>query len=160
MSEIETNKLTDEITALVNNYANQGDYGRSKMANKYPHIDFTRLLAERMVEQERIQAAADVEPPPTQYLANAEDDQDESIWIRILRITASISFSATIIFGLVITAEYVNSSSMGMAVFVIVVSTISAVIVLAVIMVFINMAKDIASTAKDTAEIKELLKKK
>ena len=77
----------------------------------------------------------------------------------MLRVFAWFAFAVTVVGG-VIGAVYLGSEmdSIGLAVMVIVSSVTLALLMLAGLMVYLNMARDVAKTAHDVSEIKQELR--
>jgi len=83
-----------------------------------------------------------------------------NIWANFLEKIAWLAFGSTIVGGIYSAYSLVDSFGedvLPLAIIIFIISTISAAIVLSVIMLFINMAKDISITAKNTAEIKKMM---
>jgi len=153
-------KVTQEVLELVKAYANQGDFGRSTMAKKYPLIDFNGLLADdELMQQLNIKQIANEEAHTADSYKPDAKTRSGNVWTKILEISAYVTFVATVIGGIISAILLADTLGAGIAFVVFLLSVVGALLVLAVIMVFLQMAKDICGTAKDTAEIKELLKK-
>jgi len=137
-----------ETTALVEEYAKLGEYGRIGMAKKYPHIDFESLIADlKSVVVEN-------------NIVDDENSHKEYDWTKILETITYITFATALLGGGIFSLIIFSVGGFGgaFALFFFTVSVLGAFLLLAVLMVFIQMAKDISGTAKDTAEMKELLK--
>jgi len=157
MTEI-SKEIKSEQDELVLKYINSGDFGKRDIAKKYPHIDFEKLAAEKQAYHTELDMKANEDKK--QYSSNSARQIDSNnIWIKILEAAAWVSFVVSIIFALVF--SIMSAEASGLIAFGIFVGlSLAALVLLAVIMVFINIAKDISCTSKDTAEIKEILKNK
>ena len=165
MSEYGSGKGTEELFTLIESYAEQGEFGRSNMAKKHPHVDFKKLITDaefiQQVNERRFtygKAPIKVERAAAHSISNGSSSGN--IWTKILETVAWVTASVTIGGG--ISSAYTIWEFTGNSLLALVSLTFTAavtVLVFANVMVFIQMAKDISRTAKDTAEVKELLKK-
>ena len=94
----------------------------------------------------------------TNRVANSSQSHGGNVWTKTLETVAWVIFGVTIVGGIISAVLLADSAGGGVAFIVFLVSTASAFIVLAVVMVFLQMAKDVSSTAKDIAEIKIIFK--
>jgi uncharacterized membrane protein len=143
-----------EIIRLVEEYAKSDESTRGILEKKHPHINYKGLMADANVMQ-RVREAKELDG-----IHIAQNSQDGNIWISVLEVVAWLLFIVTIaggIFGAVSLSEITGG---GFAFLIFLISAISALIILSAIMVSLTLAKDISRTAKDTAEIKEILKNK
>ena len=147
--------VSKEVLLLLAEYANSDDFGRRELEKKNPHIDFKKLVADTdLVRRAKWEENEAGNTPTT---ANSRSGNN---WISVLEISAGFFVIVSIIAGIA-SAVFAAEIFGGAIAFVIfIVSAASAFIVLSAIMVFLTMAKDISRTAKDTAEIKEILKSK
>ena len=169
MSEHESSKKSNELFELVDSYMSLGEYGQKDMAKKHPHIDFKKLTADADFMQQLsawsgktyVHAAHAAHAAHAVHAGSTEiKSHGGNTWTATLEIVAWIIFAVSFIAGIIGAAILGTAGEGFMAFLILVVSAISAFITLAVMMVFLQMAKDISSAAKDTAEIKELLKNK
>ena len=150
--------VSKEVLLLLAEYENSDFFARGKLARKNPRIDFEKLMADTDLV-ERAKALKKVEPEvgnaPT--VANSRSGNN---WIGILEGVIWIFFFISIVASIASAIFAADIFGGAIAFVIFIVSAASAFILLAVIMVFLTMAKDISRTAKDTAEIKEILKGK
>lgn len=149
-----------EVLELVEKYVNSDDLEKNELEKRNPHINFQELVEDVDVMWQVWEMSNENDDIPRERTMTTANSQGGNSWINILSTAAVISFCVSIIGGLV-SALIVADSLGGLAAFaVFLMMAVGAFIVLAVIMVFLTMAKDISRTAKDTAEIKEILKRK
>ena len=146
MSEYGIGKEAEDLKALLDSYSNSGDYAQKDMKKKYPHINFDKLIAE---------ARGETYKAPT-----SNGSSSGNIWTTVLEWAAWATFFAAVGGGFSnasLVRDFTDNTMFAFITFVV----ISAIgfLSLAYAMIFIQMAKDVSRTAKDTAEIKELLKK-
>jgi len=137
----------EQINVLLNEYMSLGEVDKVDMAKKYPSIDFNRLAHERI--QERLAAT----PASTPV-------EGGNKWASILQVATWVIFGFFALFGIVGIGLTASTGTLGPAIFAFLPMVGFLFIWVAVSMVFVHMAKDISRTAKDTAEIKEILKNK
>jgi hypothetical protein len=159
MSEIKSKGLIN----LVREYADAHEFYKSHLEEENPHVNFKELMAnpDFMQEVEKTRPMPSVQPN-TGATANlhSRNTQGGNNWIGFLEIAAWISFLITVVSGIISAVSLSEIFGGGIAFVVFLVMVASAFLILSVIMVFLTTAKDISRTAKDTAEIKEILKNK
>jgi len=152
----------ENILDLLDVYSSAGEVARYEMAKDYPHIDFNKLNTARNSPdidfKEVIEDEGFTYTPPVKVEYNNDNVQSGNIWIKVLEFAAWLSAIITIGAGIISAGAFSDLFGGGVAFAVFLISASSALIALAGIMVFLNMAKDISNTAKDTSEIKEILK--
>jgi len=150
MPENVKQELTSEVIELVKAYANQGDFGRGIMAKKHPFVDFNALLADDAVVRQLDLGNA---PKVVVQAGNSGIVTGNAgvTWHKIAEIAAYVIFVIAVIGGIVAAVLYADVFGVLGAVVLFVVSLVGALLVLALIMVFLQLAKN-------TGEMKELLK--
>jgi len=142
------NKTTsnEDLSALFTEFINTGEFGRNEMQKKYPHINFYKMLEDHNASRMKMQ--------------EAQTDGPNSGWFKVLMVTAWTIFGFTVLAGIMTfgASMLVGWGGIFMGIFALVFTVGFGLAAVAVTMVFINMARNILSTAKDTAEIKEILK--
>ena len=146
MPKHDNSMYTDDVFALVDIYGESDDDGKAALAKKYPNIDFEALVSDDDFMNE---VAASFTP------------KIKNPWAKILKYAIYISLITAIISGIANLLWGVAPMALttGIGFFSpIILGLTSILVMLAAAMIFIKMANDISNTAKDTAEIKELLK--
>ena len=161
MSEHGSGKRTEELFALVVSYEEQGEFGRDNMTKKHPHVDFKKLIADaEFMQQANEWKLARAKAHEAHTVSATSGSDNGNIWTTVLEWAAWFTFCAAVGGGFSnarLIMDFADSFMLAFIVF----AVIAAIgfLSLAYAMIFIQMAKDISRTAKDTAEVKELLKK-
>ena len=151
----------ERLFALMDTYMSLGEYGQETMAQNYPHIDFKRLANdEQFLQMWKPQRVEKVEPKTAPTFTPTNNSSSEIDWTKILEVVAGVLFVVSFIGGIILAISLADSAGGVVAFVVFLAIAVNAFIVLAVVMVFLQMAKDISSTAKDTAKMKEILLKR
>ncbi|MDR2183332.1 MAG: hypothetical protein LBE55_04085 [Clostridiales bacterium] len=152
--------VSKEMLLLLAEYANSGDFGRNELEKKNPHINFRELIKDADLVRKAKEARLADSAAKARNIGASVSSQVGNIWIGILALVSWIFFVIAVIGGIYSALFLYEIFGGGVAFVIFLISTATAFIILAVIMVFLTMAKDISRTAKDTAEIKEILKNK
>ena len=132
--------MQTNVKQLVEEYSNLGDFGKKEMKKNHPDIDFDKLLKEY----------TSGETNPDEAFEGMPKHLPGSSWREGLGTLAWLSFATMIFFG-ILTAVFSWQQGFSGGFIIFVLMTIGAFLMLAFIKVFIQMAKD-------TAEIKEILR--
>jgi len=151
-NEASKETISKNSSALLDVYLSLGEVGRKDMEKKYPYLDFNELMFER--EQRELKERGEINN------AQSVHSSGSSAWIKILQVAAWLIFGIMSFFGIIGFAMTVTASTILPALLILVTTVGGGLVALAATMVFLNLAKNISQTAKDTADIKEILKNK